>query len=63
MTAGGSGASLAEDYLLRAGQFTIEPAEYHAALAEAINKLAPSANATATTPSTYARWWAPRPST
>jgi hypothetical protein len=36
-------ASLADDYLLRPGdgQFTIEPTEYHAALAEAINNLAP----------------------
>ncbi|MGW2050818.1 tetratricopeptide repeat protein [Streptomyces sp. NPDC001858] len=36
-------ASLAEDYLLRPsdGQFTIEPAEYHAAIVKAINDLAP----------------------
>ncbi|NJC85694.1 NACHT domain-containing protein, partial [Planosporangium mesophilum] len=35
--------SLAEDYLLRSngGQFLIEPADYHAALATAINDLAP----------------------
>jgi hypothetical protein len=36
-------SSLAEDYLVHPGnaQFTIEPAECHAALAEAINELAP----------------------
>jgi hypothetical protein len=35
-------SSLAEDYLVHpGGQFTIEPAEYHAALAEAIDDLAP----------------------
>ncbi|MGW8359246.1 tetratricopeptide repeat protein [Streptomyces wedmorensis] len=45
-------SSLAEDYLFQPGnaQFTIEPAECHAALAEAINELAPLDRQTLTDP-------------
>ncbi|MFH8737615.1 tetratricopeptide repeat protein [Streptomyces sp. NPDC017964] len=45
-------SSLAEDYLVRPdnGQFTVEPSEYHAALAEAIKELAPLDRQTLTDP-------------